>query len=51
MLLAYDKTLMSYDLKLRVPSGVAAHLSFALEKDRIEVVTIKADVWVIAFRL
>ena len=27
---------MSYDLKLRVPSGVAAHLSFAPEKDRKE---------------
>ena len=27
---------MSYDLKLRVPSRVAAHLSFALEKDRVE---------------
>ena len=42
---------MSYDLKLGVPSRVAARSSFALEKDRIEVVTIKADVWVIAFRL
>ena len=35
--MAYDKTLMSYDLKLRVPSRVAAHLSFALENYRIEV--------------